>query len=125
MNCDEYQSSCTRRKADPRNGCTTCEFTVQYGFFKKELEEELRKLPKSTREGAIKWPTEYLLKTLMDVATVNGTVKKGRKGKNWTVVTSTLVSIYRDEVAKKETIDNFNAMPQPNTGSGPMLTAKD
>lgn len=125
MNCDETQSSCVRRKADPRRGCPNCEFTIQYGFFKKELEEELRKLPRSTREGADKWPTEYLLKVLSDVATLSGSVKKGRKGKNWSVVTSTLVSVYRDEVTKKQVIDNFNSMPQDNIKSGPMLIAED
>jgi hypothetical protein len=37
----------------------------------------------------------------------------------WTVMTSILVSIYRDEVAKVKAIDNHNLMASANSGTGP------
>jgi len=99
------QSSCTRRGADPINGCQTCEFTIQYKTFIVELEKELDNLRSGTIQGAMEWPYQMLLGIVVEVATFSSSVK--RTGKDWTVVTSTLVSVYRDEIAKVKAVDNY------------------
>lgn len=109
MNCNERQSSCTRRKAEPRKGCPTCEFTIQHTMFRKELDAELKALKRGTRKGARRWPSQLLLDTLVEVASLSHTTKK--MNPKWTVATSTLVSIYRNEVAMAQAIDAFNSMP--------------
>ena len=63
------------------------------------------------------------MKILVEVATFSNLAGKGR-GPRWSVVTDTLVSVYRDEIAKKKVIDDFNSMPQSTPKSGPILTEK-
>lgn len=98
--CNERQSTCTRAKAKPRTGCPDCEFTVQYKMFLKELERDLRKVRGTTRIGARRWPSKMLIETVAEIASIAlGTT--GKRG-DWTVVNSTLVSIYRDEANKEK-----------------------
>jgi hypothetical protein len=55
------------------------------------------------------------MKALLEsVYQVAGLVSKHekREGPNWTVVTSMLVSVYRDEKAKKDAIDHYNLTQQ-------------
>lgn len=115
MNCNENQSHCTRRKAEPRKGCPTCEFTIQYKMFLSELEAELKAQKRGTRKGARRWPSRMLLDTVVEVASLSHTTKK--LNPKWSVPTSTLVSVYRNEVAMSQAIDSFNAMPQETTTS--------
>lgn len=106
--CNERQSACTRRNADPRRGCPNCEWTVQWQTFLKELDAELSKVKGGTREGARRWPRKALLESVYQVIGLANKYKDS-EGPNWTVVTSLLVSVFRDERAKKESIDQFNA----------------
>lgn len=108
QSCNERQTSCTRKRAEPRRGCPNCEWTIQYQTFLKELDAELSLVKGGSRKGALRWPRKMLLKTVYDVASLAASRDKGF-GPKWTVVTSLLVSIYRDEVAKKRSIDQFNA----------------
>ena len=105
LSCNEKQTGCTRTKADPRKGCTDCEFTIQYKIFIKELEEELKHVKNGTRKGARKWPSKYLLDQLVEVATISYSTK--RKSPKWTVIVNMLISVYRDEIAKMRAIDNY------------------
>lgn len=89
----------------------------------EDIDKELIKVKQGTREGARKWPRKMLMDVLVEVATFSSLAGKGR-GSNWSVVTNTLVSVYRDEVAKKRVIDDYNSMPPPTSHSGPMLTEK-
>lgn len=85
-------------------------------MFRKELDAELLKLKGGTRKGYHLWPSEKLLKLVVEIAVTSSS----RKGKDprWPVVTATLVSIYRDETAKKRAIDNFNLNPPDAGDSG-------
>lgn len=109
MNCNSRQSSCTRKKAKPRQGCPDCEFTIHYKQFRKALDKELSQV-KSTREQARKWSGEYLLKIVGEIAHLASLYKN--TGPNWTVVTAVLVAVYRDEIAKMKSIDNWKLIQE-------------
>ena len=83
LNCNAEQTSCTRKKAQPRLGCPTCEFTIHYKMFRKELDEELEVVPRGTRQGAIRWPVEQLLKHVVEVATIANSIEGNEK--SWPV----------------------------------------
>lgn len=114
LSCNERQTSCTRAKRNPRNGCPDCEYTIQYKIFIKELEAELKRIPKSTYRGYRIWPVQRLLDTVAEVATM----AHSRKGINpkWSMATSIFVSVYRDESAKIQAIESFTPDPKTNTG---------
>jgi hypothetical protein len=111
LNCNERQTSCTRRQAQPRKGCPTCEFTIQFKIFTTELEKELKKLPKGTRKGARRWPISMLLETVSEIATLSHRYKDKPFPNNWAVPVTMLIGVYRDEAGKKSAIDSFNALP--------------
>lgn len=106
MNCNEKQSNCTRAKAKPRLGCPDCEYTIQYNMFVKELEDELRTMKGGTRKAGQRWPLKYLLQVVHDVSYQSSLTKT--TGRNWTVITTLLVNIYRDERAKIEAVERYN-----------------
>lgn len=110
--CNERQTSCTQRGAQPRKGCPDCEFTIQYKIFLKELEDELRKVKGGTRKGMRKWPLKLMLTTVIEVASITSTSKKTNP--KWPVPLANLVSVYRGEDAKKQMIENYVA---PTEGS--------
>lgn len=106
MNCNEQQSTCTRKRASPRTGCQDCEFTIQYNIFRAELEKELKTIRGTTREQHRKWKAERMLKIVNESASL----ANSRKGfhKNWPETVALFVSLYRDEVARIKMIDNWN-----------------
>lgn len=112
FSCNERQTSCTRRTAKPRLGCPDCEFTIQRKIFVSELERELNTMPKGTRAGQKKWPSKYLIGVVSEIASLSYSTKG--IGRNWTVVTELLVSVYRDEVAKMKAIESANLAQQSN-----------
>lgn len=114
--CNERQTSCVRRSAQPRTGCPNCEFTIQTKIFQKELDDELHKL-KGTRKGAKRWPRKMLLNLVIEV----GSLASSRKDLDpmWPVVTANMVNIYRSESAKIKSIDNFNLTASYGTGNAP------
>lgn len=103
LNCNERQSSCTRKKADPRRGCLTCEFTIQHKLFLEETAKELKHLRRTTRAGSRKWPLKKIMESVNEVASL-----ASRKGTNprWTVAVGLFISVYRDEQSKKRSIDH-------------------
>lgn len=103
--CNERQSSCTRVRARPRQGCPTCEYTVQTKIFHKELQDELNVIKGGTRKGAKRWPLKLLLRLAVEAGSFSGRKDNDPK---WPVMTSLMVSIYRDETAKIQAIDSFN-----------------
>lgn len=113
MNCNQFQSDCTRKQAAPRKGCPTCEFTINWNQFKKALDQELKKV-KCSRTQARQWNGDYLLKLVTETAYQAGLHKKS--GRKWTVTTSILVSVYRSEIEKIKAIENFNLMQAAETG---------
>lgn len=106
LDCNERQSSCTRRKADPRKGCPTCEFTIQHKIFVEETEKELRVLKGTTREGARKWPLKRLLEIVYEVAHMSNRYKDTNDPK-WPVALSNMISVYRNEYSKLKAIRDF------------------
>lgn len=122
-NCNELQSSCTRKAAQSRRGCPNCEYTIQYKGFIKELEQELRAIPKGTRKGARKWPSSYLLKLVVEAGSIANSIK-GTDPK-WPVTTSMMVSLYRGEVQKMQAIDSFNLTQTDSVPSNPAGPVED
>lgn len=112
-NCNERQTSCTNRKAQPRLGCPTCEYTVQYKIFREELDKELESLKHGTRTGARRWPSKLLLELVVETGTLANSIEG--YDPNWTVVVTNLVSIYRSEGSKKRTIESYIS-PVPTDG---------
>lgn len=107
LDCNERQTSCTRRKAQPRKGCPDCEYTIQYKFFLAELEKELKTLPSGTRKGERIWPTKKLLEQVSETASISASRKQ--RDPKWPVIVDIMVLIYRDEEAKKKTINAYQA----------------
>lgn len=105
MNCNERQTSCTRRNRDERNGCPNCEFTIQHKIFQTELENGLESLPRMTRAASLEWPKEYLIQVANETASISASTKG--IGRQWTIPTSLFVSIYRDEINKVKTVENY------------------
>lgn len=110
--------------AQPRLGCPNCEYTIRYKLMLKEMETELRKLPKGTRSGSQKWPAMRLIQMVYEVASMANSTKTTKR--NWTVLTAQLVSIYRGESSKMRAIDNFKLAEQVTPqGSKPNNAPKD
>ena len=105
FDCNERQSSCTRRSAQPRQGCPNCEFTVQTKIFHAELDQLLKNVKGGTRKGERRWPRDVLLKLCVEAGSF---ANRESPDPNWPVTTALMVSIYRDESAKIKAIDNFN-----------------
>jgi hypothetical protein len=118
-NCNERQSSCTRRDAKPRQGCPNCEFTILYKAFVAKLTDELSRLRKGTRKGARRWPVKDLIKTAVEVASVSGSSEVMLD--TWTVPVSILVSIYRGEDAKIKAAENYVPPSETETKKGPLI----
>jgi hypothetical protein len=117
-NCNDRQTSCTRTNAQPRLGCPNCEYTIQRKqILIDEADRELLYLRRGTRTGGQKWPRSYLLKTLIDVASL----ANSREGfdPQWTVVTAVLVGVYRDERDKRQSIERANTKPASNPAPDP------
>jgi hypothetical protein len=110
LNCNERQSNCNRKQAQPRKGCPNCEFTIQYKIFIKELEKELKQLKTGTRKGAKRWPLQMLLEAVAEIATLSHRHKDHIPG-HLSVPVVTLIGVYRDEDGKKKAIDSFNSLP--------------
>lgn len=104
-------------------GCPNCKFTIRYKTFQEEVEAELKKLKGTTRKGARQWPVKYLENLYVMVSNIAASTKK--VDPKWSVVTATLVSVYRGESARKQSIEHFNATPPEVPKSGPMLTEKN
>lgn len=119
-NCNERQTSCTSRKARPRDGCPNCEYTIRYKLFNTELASELATLKRGTRAGARKWPLSFLLNLVSEVASMS--YSDNRDG--WTVVMSQLVGVYKSEEAKKRAIDNYTP-PTTIELKGPLIPDGD
>lgn len=121
FDCNEKQNSCTRRRdAKPEQGCPNCEYTIQYKIFIRELDNEIRRLKRTTWAGNHKWPNPKLIRLVSEIASISGSTKT-RDG-NWTVVIDTLVSVYRDESAKISYVDTFNA---PASAKGSNKTKRE
>jgi hypothetical protein len=122
QDCNEWQSSCTRRKAQPTKGCPDCEYTIRHAKFLEELDEQLKNIKHGTRKGGQKWPRKLLLKQLTEVATF----ANSQEGidPTWAVTSTHLISIYRGEEAKKRAIDTY-VPPSATTPKGPMLKDED
>ena len=71
----------------------------------KELTQELRKLPYGTWKGEVRWPALKLLETVYEVASMASRKKIGRKCPQNVKM---LINIYKDEDAKKRSIDTYN-----------------
>jgi hypothetical protein len=111
--CNERQTSCTRRSAQPRKGCPNCEFTIQTKIFRTELADELKKV-KGTRKGAKRWPSKTLIELVIEVGSLASTRKD--VDPQWPVITARLVGIYRAENAKMKAIEDFNRTASYDTG---------
>lgn len=92
------------------NGCPNCEFQIQFRAMK---EEALAEIHKDTRDADdnLRWPIEYLLETL-DVVTQSDALNPRRYHRRWSVVTTTLVAIYRGEHSKARSIENWRLNQQ-------------
>lgn len=123
FNCNERQSSCTRRSAQPRKGCPTCEYTIQTKIFHKELDDELRKVKGGTRQVARKWPREQLLKLAVEAGSL-ASIRK-TNDPEWPILLSLMVSIYRDEAAKLRAIETFNITSGSNEEPASYAVPKD
>lgn len=124
LTCNERQSNCedsVSKRAQPRKGCPTCEYTIQRKIFLEKLDHDLKYLKRGTRPGARKWPSSYLLKIVSEI----GGFANSLEGidPTWSVVTTNLVSVYRNEKAIKDAIDTH--VPDDDIPKGPMLVDKD
>ena len=88
LNCNERQTACSRRNANQREGCPTCEFTIQYQQFQKELEKELIAAG-SSMEKVLK--VSVFLNDIADYKGMNE-VYKGRFGSKPPVRTTVAVA---------------------------------
>jgi hypothetical protein len=84
-----------------------------------ELDKELKTLKRGTRRGARRWPSKLLLQLLVEVGTLANSSED--IDPSWTVVTANLVSIYRSEQAKKNTIDNYVPPSAEKPTKGPLI----
>lgn len=103
LDCNSKQTSCTRKRSDPRNGCPNCEYTIQYNQFMSNLESELS--VKGNAEQRRKWSIKFLLDLVGKVS--HQSTLHTTYGRDWTVVTTALVNIYRDERDKIKAIESF------------------
>lgn len=110
LTCGGDRSQCTGRKADPRNGCPTCEYTIQEKIFRQELDTKLKFMKRGTRKGMRKWPSSVLVATANEIAGISASSKKIKP--NWPIPVVILVSIYRDELRKRKVVANFNLAQQ-------------
>jgi hypothetical protein len=110
-----------------KNGCPRCEYMIQWNGFKAECEKAIAQKspgPKADED----WPISLILRYLNDVSTIDTQVRgKGYNG-NWTVLTSALIGVYRDELQKSRAEDDWNreqtAKAQARSGT-PRSRAKD
>lgn len=116
FNCNEAQTTCTDSKADPFRGCPDCEFTIQYNIYRSELEKELSNIKGARLQDSLKWPVPTLLKIVSEMGHLSY-MYKDSSDKKWHIQTTTLVGIYRDEVAKIKAIESYNAGPAPAVSS--------
>lgn len=120
-------SDCTRKQADMRNGCPTCEYMIQWNGFKAECEKEIAKNSPGP-QADIDWPVSLILHYLNDVSTFDTQVRGKGYNPNWTVTTLALIGVYRDELQKSRAEDDWNreqeAKAQARSGA-PRSRAKD
>jgi hypothetical protein len=98
---------CTRPSKQPRKGCPTCEFTIQYKIFLHEMEQEFRRGAPTHRDNR-KWPVRHMLDVYAQVAAADAAVRGKGQDRKWSVVTAILVSIVRDERGKSDAVDYYN-----------------
>lgn len=84
--------------------------------FREDAWEEIRK-GCARYTDLLRWPLDEVLNAVNAAASMDQSVNRKGEGRDWTVVTSRLVAIYREEMAKPRRIDLWN-MAQKNAEDG-------
>lgn len=109
-NCGPHPSAdtCTRREADPYNGCPKCEYQIQRGHFKRDVEEQYKRASPGHWADE-KWPFE-LMEEVVNVAASAYYDYPKRPNRKWTATMAHSVAVYRSELNKLKQADNWRML---------------
>lgn len=109
-NCGPFPSkdTCTRREADPYNGCPKCEYQIQRKIYVAEVAEQFKRASPGHWADE-KWPFELMEEAVNVAASAYYDYPK-RPNPKWTVTMAHAVAVYRSELNKLKAADNWRLL---------------